>query len=118
MLNELDAGMIRGDLSVQVTDGVTEVEALQTTIVDEVSLGSRAISTDEPIDAIRLRFRYFDAERLQSVALPKSLDLEDIAEMSLTFSTRIDAMSNRSAAQVGEVIGLVSFDVLVIQLVE
>ena len=111
---------IGGEFSVQVTDGVTLNEDPRMTIADEISVSTRAISTEEPVEEIILRIRYTDAERFQGIALPKALNLEDVAQMSLTFSIRIDAISNRGTGQnaTGELLGLVHFDVTMIERIE
>jgi hypothetical protein len=119
-IDGIDTGKVPGEVSVTVTDGVTQAHAPRTTIVDEFYLSTQAISTHKPVDAITLRVRYLDAERLQSVELPDDLVSDDIGGMSLTFSTRIDVMSNRSERQhaTGDLLGLVRFDITVIEKVE
>jgi hypothetical protein len=119
-IDGIDTGKVPGEMSVTVTDGVTQAHAPRTTIIDELYLSTQAISPHEPVDALTLRIRYRDAERLQSVELPNKLAPDDIGEMSLTFSTRIDAMSNRGAGQyaTGNLLGLVRFDITVIQKIE
>ncbi|MGD8644131.1 MAG: hypothetical protein PVI15_07580 [Chromatiales bacterium] len=119
-IDGIDSGKVPGKVSVTVTDGVTQSDDPRMTIVDEISLSTQAVSTHEPVDALTLRVRYLDAERLQSVDLPEELLPDDIGEMSLTFSTRIDAMSNRSEGQraTGDLLGLVRFDITVIEKVE
>ncbi len=116
----LDLGGIAGNVSVRVTDGVPQADDPRMTIVDEVLLGTAAVSTDAPIDALSLRLRYIDAERLQGVDLPVELSRDDIAEMRLMFSTRVDAMSNRADGQTATVdlLGLVAFDITVIERIE
>jgi hypothetical protein len=119
-IDGIDSGKVPGKVSVTVTDGVTQSDDPRMTIVDEISLSTQAVSTHEPVDALTLRVRYLDAERLQSVDLPEELLPDDIGEMSLTFSTRIDAMSNRSEGHraTGDLLGLVRFDITVIEKVE
>jgi hypothetical protein len=119
-IDGIDTGKVPGEVSVTVTDGVTQAHDPRTTIVDELYLSTQAISTHEPVDALTLRVRYLDAERLQSVELPDELVPDDIGEMSLTFSTRIDGMSNRGDGQnaTGDLLGIVRFDITVIEKVE
>jgi len=116
----LELGGIPGDVSVRVTNGEPQVDDPRMTIADEVSLSTRAISTDRAIDAMTLRLRYVDAERLRTVELPVTVSLDEIAEMSLIFSTRIDAMSNRAEGQTatGDLLGLVIFDIGVLERIE
>ncbi|MEJ2523069.1 MAG: hypothetical protein P8080_09345 [Gammaproteobacteria bacterium] len=119
-IDGIDTGRVPGKVSLTVTDGVTQTDDPRTTIADEISLSTKAISTQEPVDGLTLRVRYLDAERLQSVELPDELVSDDIAEASLTFSTRIDAMSNRGEGQhaTGDLLGLVRFDITKIEKVE
>jgi hypothetical protein len=119
-IDGIDTGIVPGDVGVTVTDGVTQTDDPRTTIVDEISLSTQAISTQEPVDAFTLKVRYLDADRLQSVDLPDELVSDDIGEMSLTFSTRIDAMSNRGEGQhaTGDLLGLVRFDITMIEKIE
>jgi hypothetical protein len=116
----LDVTAVPGEVSVRITDGVTRTDDPRMTIVDEIALSTNAISTDAPVDALTLRVRYRDAERLQSVDLPRALDLNDIAKMSLTFSTRTDSMANRRerAGAPVDLGGLVHFDITMIERVE
>ncbi len=119
-LDSMDIGRVPGNIHVQVTDGATNVNDPRLTIVDEVTLSTRAISTVTPIDAVTLRLRYLDAEQLQGVELPHALDSDDIEKVSLTFSTRIDGMSNRAKGETatGDLLGLVHFEVTVIERIE
>jgi hypothetical protein len=57
---------------------------------------------------------------LESVVLPEVLNLDDIAETSLIFSVRVDSMSNRAEGQTAavELLGIVHFDITVIERVE
>jgi hypothetical protein len=119
-VDAMDIGRVAGEVIVQVTDGVTRIDDPRMTIIDEVSISTHAISTDAPIDAITLRLQYVDAERLESVVLPEVLNLDDIAETSLIFSVRVDSMSNRAEGQTTavELLGIVHFDITVIERVE
>jgi hypothetical protein len=119
-IDAIDGDMVPGEFSVKVTDGVTQTDHPEMTIVDEVSLSARAVSPDAPVDAVTLRLRYLDAERLRSANLPDALNLDDIAEMNLRFSTRIDSISNRDEgpAATVDLLGLVHFDITLIKRVE
>jgi hypothetical protein len=116
----IDMDRVPGEFAVKVTDGVTQTDDPRKTIVDEISLSTRAISTDAPVDALTLRLRFLDADRLQGVDLPRLLDLNDIANMSLSFSTRTDSMANRRerGAATVDLVGLVHFHITVIERVE
>ena len=111
---------IPGDMFVEITDGVPQTDSSTVAIADAVTLTTRAVSTEAPIDALTLRLRYADAERLQSVALPDALDLADMAGMGLTFSTRIDQMGTRAqgAGKDAGLLGLVQFTITAIERIE
>jgi hypothetical protein len=123
-LDAMDTGRFAGEVGIRVTDGVTQADDPRTTIVDELLLGTRAVSADSPVDALSLRVRYLDAERLQGVGLPGALALDDISKMTLTFSTRIDILNDRAdgrpatEAPAGGLLGLVHFDITEIERVE
>jgi hypothetical protein len=119
-IDEVDVGPVPGSVSLRVGNGIPQSADPKSTIDDDLILGFRAVSPDEPIDSVSLRLRYRDAEMLQSVAIPTSLDYGDFGSVRLSFSHRIDAMSDRSrqASGTSRVLGLVHFDVTAFERVE
>lgn len=113
-VDDIDIGSIPGRLGVQVTDGVTREDDPRLTIADEILLASRALSTDAPVDALSLRLTFLDAESIGSADLPQVLTPDDLADITLTFTTRIDAIADRARGQGGsvDVLGVVLFDVV------
>lgn len=113
-IDDIDIGSIPGSLGVQVTDGVTREDDPRLTIADEILLASRALSTDAPVDALSLRLTFPDAESVDSIDLPQVLTADEFATMTLTFTTRTDAIADRAMGQGGsvDVLGLVIFDVV------
>lgn len=107
-------GSIPGSITVQITDGVTREDDPRLTIADEILLASRAVSIDAPVDALSLRLTFPDAESVDSIDLPQVLTADEFATMTLTFTTRTDAIADRATGQGGsvDVQGLVIFDVV------
>lgn len=116
VVDQLDLGSMT-TFSVQLTDGVTQLGAPARSIADEVTLESKGVSSGAPLDALALRLRYADAERLQSVDLPRSLILDGIEEKRLIFSTRIDMPGDRATGQPasGELLGVARFEITAIE---
>ena len=119
-IDEVDIGEVPGGFMLQVTDGTTLTDDPWMTIRDEILIASQAISTAAPIDAVTLRLRYSDAERLRGTGLPGTIAADDLDDMIITFTTRRDAVGNRDPAQNGtvEVLGIVLFEITRIERVE
>lgn len=122
-INEIDTG-VPEEVIVQVTDGETRVDDPRMTMRDNILLSASAVSSDAPegapIDAITVQLDYANAEGLKSAELPTSLDLDDIAKMSLRFSTRVASTSDRAAGETasGGLLGLVYFNITSIERIE
>ena len=119
-INEIDVSRLPGSPSMRVGDGIAQAEDPSSTIKDEVIFSYRAISRDEPIDSLALRFRYRDANVLQDARLPTSFDLNDFDSVSLSFSHRIDSLSNRGEGEArrNQLLGLVHFRLTTIRRAE
>lgn len=120
IFDELDIGQALGSVAVTVTNGVTQIDAPHSTIKDEITLSTRALSTTVPIDAVTLQLQFHDAEQLQDVTLPRELDLTTPWKIKLLFTTRIDGSSSRANGQTAtaQVLGIVSFDVTTVERAE
>lgn len=116
----LDLGAIPGAPGIRVTDGVPRTDDPKLTISDEWSLGTNAVAPGTLVEALVLRLRYADADRLRNVDLPDALDPADLADMSLTFTTRIDLAGSRAEGPVAAagLLGHVRFEITLLDRVD
>lgn len=83
-IDGLDLSSMPGPLVLRVGDGITQHDAPQTTIKDNLILGFEGAAEE----SVSLELRYKTAEVLHAVAIPSSLMESDIASAHLTVSTR------------------------------
>ncbi len=119
-IDQFDISALVGEIATQIRDGVTQTADPKTTIPDEMTIGYRNFSAEEPIDSLTLAMLYRSADMLANAAIPSSLNFEDFASIRLLFSTRIDGSGNRDDQASGsvEVLGLVSFRVTAMEQIE
>lgn len=91
----LDLTEVPGSVTTSVTDGMAQPDDPATAIDDNVTIGFSAFLPGETVDSVSLRLLYAGADALQDVALPTGLDLDEVASIGLTFSTRVDVRSDR-----------------------
>lgn len=119
-IDQFDISALVGEIATEIRDGVTQTADPKTTIPDQMTIGYRNFSVEEPIDSLTLKMLYKNADMLENATIPSSLNFEDFASIRLRFSTRIDGSGNRYDKVSGsvEVLGLVSFRVTAMEQIE
>jgi hypothetical protein len=119
-IDQFDISALVGEITTEIRDGVTQTDDPKTTIPDQMTIGYRNFSAEEPIDSLTLGMLYKNADILENAAIPSSLNFEDFASIRILFSTRIDGSGNRNNQVSGsvEVLVLVSFRVTEIEQIE
>lgn len=119
-IDQFDISALVGEIATEIRDGVTQTADPKTTIPDQMKIGYRNVSAEEPIDSLTLAMLYRNADMLANAAIPSSLNFEDFASIRILFSTRIDGFGNRDDQVSGsaEVLGLVSFRVTAMEQIE
>lgn len=114
----LDVRRIPGPVLTRVTDGVLWSDDPAASIDDGVIISTAAQAPGDPLDSLSLRLRYEGTEALDRLDLPASLDLDDVAEIGLTFGHRTDTVGRRGQhppARADDPAAVVTFRVLWIQ---